>query len=146
MSGPASEWKYCSRVKRFGYIKGSRIFLPFFYFASQYQIKGCLDQSTSLPPLFCCWAWNPLQVSVTPSLVLSQHSLQKIERSSTTKLDRWSIEITEITEPEPTLDQPEEHSGSNKESSSKDRRVSENIPFNIINNYFSIGVVRSIFV
>ena len=61
--------------------------------------------------------------------------MQKIERSSTTMLDRWSIGITELEE---VQDEPESDSGSQKH---KDKRVSENIPFNIINNYFSIGVV-----
>ena len=53
---------------------------------------------------------------------------QKIERSTTTLLDRWSIKITDVVQ---EVEQ-QEH---------VDRRVSEKIPFNIINNYFSIGVV-----
>ena len=57
--------------------------------------------------------------------------LQKVEKSSQTLLDRWSISITEI-----------EESASNSSQDHLDRRcVSEKIPFNIINNYFSIGVV-----
>jgi len=60
--------------------------------------------------------------------------LQKIEKSSTVMLDRWSISITNA-ESESTDDSV------NSSRDNLDRRVSEKIPFDIINNYLSIGVV-----
>ena len=58
---------------------------------------------------------------------------QKIERSSKTMLDRWSIAITN----------EDDYSKGSKDNLNEENRkmVSEKIPFNIINNYFSIGVV-----
>ena len=53
-------------------------------------------------------------------------------------LDRWRITITDQkTE--------EESSKGSKDNLNEEKRkmVSENIPFNIINNYFSIGVVSN---
>ena len=142
-------------MKRFGFLYQRNILDDL---ASLYQIKGCLEQQPSSSFLLLSLkSWTGIAIRTflkrkanidkkyTCRESRSKSSclfLQKIERSSTTMLDRWSIEITEITETDPMLDQQEEHSGSNKEPSSKDRRVSENIPFNIINNYFSIGVVR----
>ena len=61
--------------------------------------------------------------------------LQKIERSSSTLLDRWSITITN------QKSNDHDSNGSKDNLAEADRRVSEKIPFNIINNYFSIGVV-----
>ena len=52
--------------------------------------------------------------------------LQKISQSSTVMLDRWSISVSdeERDKSEPII------------------RANDKIPYNIINNYFSIGVVR----
>ena len=58
-------------------------------------------------------------------------SLQKIERSTTTMLDRWSINIVEDERLEDS-----EHDD--------DHGAVQDIPFNIINNYFSIGVDAAI--
>ena len=51
-------------------------------------------------------------------------------------LDRWSITITDQKG-------EEEYSKGSKDNLNEEKRkmVSEKIPFNIINNYFSIGVV-----
>eukprot|EP00094_Tigriopus_californicus_P006447 TCALIF_06209-PA protein Name:"Similar to Dgkb Diacylglycerol kinase beta (Mus musculus)" AED:0.10 eAED:0.12 QI:0/0.77/0.78/0.89/0.94/0.94/19/1036/903 len=56
--------------------------------------------------------------------------LNKIERSETTLLDRWSIRVIE-----------EENGNIEDESSTEDHGK---MPFNIINNYFSIGVDAAI--
>lgn len=50
--------------------------------------------------------------------------LQKIEKSSVVMMDRWHIEVSEQTGTQET--------GGD---------VADRIPYNIINNYFSIGVV-----
>ena len=64
---------------------------------------------------------------------LIHFTFQKIERSSKTMLDRWSIAITN----------EDDYSKGSKDNLNEENRrmVSEKIPFNIINNYFSIGVV-----
>ena len=64
-------------------------------------------------------------------------SFQKIERSSVTKLDRWNITITE--NPDAATSSEGEKENNNQLEREAD---SDKIPFNIINNYFSIGVVR----
>ena len=53
-------------------------------------------------------------------------------------LDRWSITITDQKG-------EEEYSKGSKDNLNEEKRkmVSEKIPFNIINNYFSIGVVSN---
>ena len=63
--------------------------------------------------------------------------LQKIERSTTTLLDRWSISITDVQ------GQTNEPDNGSMDPPSRDV-VSEKIPFDIINNYFSIGVVGTL--
>jgi hypothetical protein len=60
---------------------------------------------------------------------------QKIEQSTTTKLDRWNITITENLEPVSGTD------GEKENNNQPQADNSDKIPFNIINNYFSIGVV-----
>jgi hypothetical protein len=60
---------------------------------------------------------------------------QKIERSSTIKLDRWNITITENPEGMTSTD------GEKENNNQLQAAGSDKIPFNIINNYFSIGVV-----
>lgn len=50
--------------------------------------------------------------------------LHKIARASTVMLDRWLIELSDTAVPEPSINQADTR-----------------IPYNIINNYFSIGVV-----
>jgi len=60
---------------------------------------------------------------------------QKIERSSTIKLDRWNITITENPEVMTSLE------GEKENNNQLQAAGSDKIPFNIINNYFSIGVV-----
>lgn len=50
--------------------------------------------------------------------------LHKIARASTVMLDRWLIELSDTAPPDP------------------DQKIADTrIPYNIINNYFSIGVV-----
>lgn len=50
--------------------------------------------------------------------------LQKIAKASTVMLDRWLIELSDTAPPEPGHTQADTR-----------------IPYNIINNYFSVGVV-----
>lgn len=49
--------------------------------------------------------------------------LQKIEKSSVVMMDRWHIEVSEQT------------------GTQESEEAGDKIPYNIINNYFSIGVV-----
>lgn len=51
--------------------------------------------------------------------------LQKIERASTVLMDRWHIEVSEQKDDGSPPGDP--------------------IPYNIINNYFSVGVVRKFY-
>lgn len=48
---------------------------------------------------------------------------QKIEKSSVVMMDRWHIEVSEQT------------------STQETEEAGDKIPYNIVNNYFSIGVV-----
>lgn len=50
--------------------------------------------------------------------------LQKIEKSTVVMMDRWHIEVSEQTGTHEDMDE-----------------VADKIPYNIVNNYFSIGVV-----
>ena len=63
------------------------------------------------------------------------YHFQKIERSTVTKLDRWNINITND---EVSADPGE------KNNQQDEPEKQQNIPFNIINNYFSIGVVSAL--
>ena len=60
---------------------------------------------------------------------------QKIERSTVTKLDRWNINITNDDVPADPGEKINQQDEPEKQ---------QNIPFNIINNYFSIGVVSTL--
>jgi hypothetical protein len=53
-------------------------------------------------------------------------------------LDRWNITITNVD------DNPVD-SGGHSNQPSEEQEKQQNIPFNIINNYFSIGVVSTAF-
>ena len=60
--------------------------------------------------------------------------MQKIERSTMTMLDRWNVNIVESSGKAAATAATEE----------SEPGTSSNIPFNIINNYFSIGVDAAI--
>jgi diacylglycerol kinase (ATP) len=57
--------------------------------------------------------------------LLLMSMLQKIERASTVLMDRWHIEVSEQKDDGSPPGDP--------------------IPYNIINNYFSVGVVRKFY-
>lgn len=60
---------------------------------------------------------------VSENTIKSTFSLQKIEKSTVVMMDRWHIEVSEQT------------------GTQEGDEVGDKIPYNIINNYFSIGVV-----
>jgi len=61
--------------------------------------------------------------------------LTKIERSTTTMLDRWNVNIVESSG---------KAAAAAAAAATEESGTSSNIPFNIINNYFSIGVDAAI--
>ena len=63
-------------------------------------------------------------------------SFKKIERSTVTMLDRWNITITN--------DDSSVELGGQGSQDKDEQEKQQNIPFNIINNYFSIGVVSQL--
>lgn len=55
--------------------------------------------------------------------------LDKISKASNVMLDRWLIELSDSAPPEPGVNEADTR-----------------IPYNIINNYFSIGVVSKLYI
>lgn len=70
------------------------------------------------------WKIKFLQVRLEYHLDRYVFFMQKIDKSTTVMMDRWQVEVLNLSEASPNGDP---------------------IPYNIINNYFSIGVVSTYF-